>query len=83
MRTPNWIRVGKNSINPKSVDLNAIIEVNGSIADPYTRDGRTTYAFFYTTTAGLSWCTYDTPTGAREGLQDLHDELRRVNGNMC
>lgn len=80
---PEWFQVGRDSINPKSVDLNAIIEVEEKIADPYTRVGRTTHSFFYKTTAGLSWCTYDTPTGARDGLQDLHDELRRMNGNKC
>ena len=80
---PIWVQVGRNSINPKSVDLTAIIEVEEKIAAPYTRGGITTHAFFYKTTAGLSWCTYNTPTGAKDGLQDLHDELRRMNGNKC
>lgn len=78
-----WIQVGKGSMNPKSVDASTIIELNERIADPYTKNGVTTWSFFYTTLAGLSWCTYSSPTGAREGLEDLHNKMRRMNGDKC
>lgn len=78
-----FILVGAGSLNPKSVNVDHIVEVELKISKPLTSGGLTSYSFFFKTLQGDSWCSYREEKLAREGLQDLHDELRRVNGNMC
>lgn len=78
-----FIEIGVKSLNPKIVNVSHIVEVEKCIAGPYSVGGVTTYSFFYKTVAGNSFCKYLSETEAIEGLADLHEEMRRVDGYMC